>query len=175
MQKNTDPQTLKQWLNKNTATLVDVRRTDEYAREHIPGAVSLPLDILSEEALEQIPTEKIVLQCNTGGRSERSCVAAVGLETNHEIYNLDGGITAWKEAGFSVKQTESAILLPVYRQVQIAVGTLIITGVVLGFFVSQWFYLLSLLVGLGLLNAGVTGWCGMGKLLALAPWNRVSE
>jgi hypothetical protein len=28
------------------------------------------------------------------------------------------------------------------------------------------------LTGLGLINAGVTGWCGMAMLLAKMPWNR---
>jgi hypothetical protein len=31
---------------------------------------------------------------------------------------------------------------------------------------------LSALIGAGLLFAGLSGWCGMAKLLGVMPWNR---
>jgi hypothetical protein len=31
--------------------------------------------------------------------------------------------------------------------------------------------LVPAIIGLGLVNAGLTGWCGMAKLVALFPWN----
>lgn len=58
------------------------------------------------------------------------------------------------------------------RQVQIAAGLLILCGVVLGYSVSSGFFLLSGFVGAGLLFAGVTGFCGMARLLKVMPWNR---
>ena len=58
------------------------------------------------------------------------------------------------------------------RQVQIAAGSLVLLGAVLGAFVAPGFYLLSAFVGGGLLFAGVSGFCGMAQLLALMPWNR---
>lgn len=58
------------------------------------------------------------------------------------------------------------------RQVQIAAGLLILCGVVLGYSVSGGFFLLSGFVGAGLLFAGVTGFCGMARLLRVMPWNR---
>ena len=44
--------------------------------------------------------------------------------------------------------------------------------VVLGYSVSDGFFLLSGAVGAGLTFAGVTGFCGMARLLATMPWNR---
>ncbi len=61
------------------------------------------------------------------------------------------------------------------RQVQITAGSLVVGGILLGLFVDQWFLGLSLFVGSGLIFAGVSGWCGMAKLLAVMPWNRVAE
>ena len=58
------------------------------------------------------------------------------------------------------------------RQVQIAAGVLILLGVALGYSVSSAFFLLSAFVGAGLTLAGVTGFCGMARLLAVMPWNR---
>jgi hypothetical protein len=48
----------------------------------------------------------------------------------------------------------------------------VLLGVLLGYFVHPACYLISLFIGGGLLFAGLTGWCGMAKLLALMPWNR---
>lgn len=47
-------------------------------------------------------------------------------------------------------------------------------GLLLAFFISPWFALLSAFVGCGLMFAGITGWCGMAHLLAIMPWNRVA-
>lgn len=61
---------------------------------------------------------------------------------------------------------------PMMRQVQIAAGLLVLTGVILGFLVHPGFFGLSGLVGAGLTFAGVTGFCGAARLLQAAPWNR---
>ena len=45
-------------------------------------------------------------------------------------------------------------------------------GVALGVLVSPVFYALSAFVGTGLLFAGVSGFCGMARLLGMMPWNR---
>ena len=58
------------------------------------------------------------------------------------------------------------------RQVQIAAGSLVLLGVLLGFLWRPEFYALSGFIGAGLLFAGITGWCGMAKLLVVMPWNR---
>lgn len=52
---------------------------------------------------------------------------------------------------------------------QIAAGSLILLGVVLGYAVGSAFFLLSGFVGAGLILAGVTGFCGMARLLDKMP------
>ncbi|WP_216657596.1 YgaP family membrane protein [Gluconacetobacter entanii] len=61
------------------------------------------------------------------------------------------------------------------RQVQITAGTIVLTGVLLGLIVSPVFFGISAFVGVGLMFAGVTGWCGMANLLRVMPWNRRSK
>jgi rhodanese-related sulfurtransferase len=61
------------------------------------------------------------------------------------------------------------------RQVQIAAGGLVLAGVALGFTVHPVFFGLSAFVGAGLALAGVTGFCGMARLLAVMPWNRLAR
>jgi hypothetical protein len=49
---------------------------------------------------------------------------------------------------------------------------MIFVGVLLGFAVDPAWFGLAAFVGAGLLVAGITGWCGMARLLAVMPWNR---
>jgi len=79
-------------------TLLDVRETEEYAQEHIPGALNLPLSEL-EQRLEDIPRDKeLVMYCRSGRRS----MAGATLIADHPdaripgIFNLNGGIAAWE-------------------------------------------------------------------------------
>ena len=60
----------------------------------------------------------------------------------------------------------------IMRQVQPLPAGLILFGVLAGWLVSPWFYLINAAVGAGLLTAGLTGFCGMARLLANMPWNR---
>jgi Protein of unknown function (DUF2892) len=48
------------------------------------------------------------------------------------------------------------------RQVRIAVGALVLIGFLLGWLVSQWFFILCGFLGAGLVFAGITDICGMG-------------
>ena len=61
------------------------------------------------------------------------------------------------------------------RQVQIVAGSLVLAGVLLGWLVSPMFLGLSAFVGAGLAFAGISGFCGMAKLLAFLPWNRPAK
>jgi len=58
------------------------------------------------------------------------------------------------------------------RQVQIAIGSLLLLKVGLGFSVHELFFALAALLGAGLIAAGVTRRCGMTTLIARMPWNR---
>jgi rhodanese-related sulfurtransferase len=65
--------------------------------------------------------------------------------------------------------------LPIMRQVQIAAGSLVLSGIALAVLVSPWFIALSAFVGAGLIFAGITGVCAMASLLLHMPWNRSCE
>lgn len=65
-----------------------------------------------------------------------------------------------------------AARLSLLRQAQLVAGTLALLGFVLGTFVAPGFHLLSGVVGIGLLHAGLSGRCGMASLLGRLPWNR---
>jgi rhodanese-related sulfurtransferase len=88
-----------------------------------------------------------------------------------EVYSLEGGLMAWKEAGFPTHRASCAVL-GLERQTQIAAGSLVLSGTLLGVAWHPAFFFLSGFVGAGLIVAGLSGWCGMAKLLAKMPWNQ---
>ena len=83
------------------AVLVDIREASEYAAENIPGARNAPLTRLGSG--ETITGSVVIFHCKSGARTRMN---ARGLAdcTVGEAYILDGGIEAWKAAGFPVKR-----------------------------------------------------------------------
>lgn len=99
-----DASTLKQWLDQQSAIVVDVRETDEYQAGHIPGATLLPLSSFDPAQLPQAesPAQKVVLYCRSGKRS--TTAAQKLLAAGHsEVIHLGGGIGSWVAAGYPVQ------------------------------------------------------------------------
>jgi rhodanese-related sulfurtransferase len=157
-------------IRSGHALLIDVREADEFARRHVPGALSVPLSTLGRAPLPAFDGTDIVFTCRSGMRTSAAC-AQLAAHADRPAYVLTGGIDGWARAGLPVT-TNRAAPLEMMRQVQIVAGLLILTGVMLGLFVAPGFFGLAAFVGAGLTVAGVTGFCGMAKLLALMPWNR---
>ena len=97
-------QTLNQWLNSNDAVLVDVRETNEHQAERIEGSRNIPLSgiTLNEACLPEHKDKKLVIHCLAGGRSAMACQKLIGDGSNADIWNLEGGISAWKSSGLAV-------------------------------------------------------------------------
>lgn len=148
------------------AALVDIREPDEHARARIPGARSMPLARL--EKIQNVPA--VIWHCRSGMRTQANA-GALAENSGCDAYFLEGGLDAWRKAGLPVLENRHAPL-EIMRQVQITAGLLVLSGVILGFAVNPAFFGLSAFVGAGLMFAGISGWCGMARLLALMPWNR---
>lgn len=78
--------------------LIDVRTDAEIARGKIPQGDPLPLHLLPLRLSELDKAAPTVFYCQMGGRSAQ---AAAFAEANGfaDVYNLQGGITAWAHAG----------------------------------------------------------------------------
>lgn len=166
------PEEVQLRLAANRAVLVDIREADEFARIHIAGARSLPLSGWEQAHLQLDPAADVVFTCRSGSRTGAAC-NRLAARVNGAAFVLDGGIDAWAKAGLPLMRNRAAPL-ELNRQVQIAAGLLILTGVLLGTFVAPVWYGLAGFVGAGLTFAGLTGTCGMARLLLLAPWNRIA-
>ncbi len=97
--KNIDAKTLKKWLENNEAIVVDVREPAEHEAEKISGSNLLPLAKVCKSSLPKYENKKLVLHCRSGKRSASACQKLLGEDSNLEIYNLEGGISAWSAEG----------------------------------------------------------------------------
>ena len=168
--KSVSPERAREMIDGG-AVLVDIREADEHMREKIPGARHLPVsEVESGESEGFHPGETVIFHCRTGMRTTANAEKLRGL-TDCEAFLVEGGIDEWKKAGLPVA-VDRKQPLPIMRQVQITAGGLIVLGAVLGFTLSPWFHLFSAFVGAGLMQAGISGWCGMALLLKVMPWNR---
>lgn len=168
------PSQLRQWKQTDEAVVIDVREPFEYAEERIDGAELHALSAFDAQALrEKYADQKLVFQCRSGRRSLDA--AERYAKCGGTPYHLEGGIEAWKASGQPVEKPAGAPKIGVMRQVQMTAGSLVVLGVLLGAFVNEWFLVLSGFVGVGLVFAGTSGWCGMAMLLGRMPWNRRHE
>jgi len=161
---------LAEQLGSQRVAVIDVREPMEYAAGHIAGSLNVPLSRLDQADL---PSGPLVLVCQSGKRSARGVQTLLERGHAHPVRDLQGGIPSWQQAGLPVRKLRNAPL-PLMRQVQIAAGSLLLLGLILSNTVAPTWILLTWFVGAGLVFAGVSGFCGMARLLALMPWNKVS-
>lgn len=158
-------------LMRAGAALVDIREPDEHAREHIPGARHHAVNSINLQKAVRPGNNVLIFHCRSGARTQANAGRLSAAAPGCELYMLEGGIDAWKKAGLPIA-IDRRQPIEMMRQVQLVAGSLAFLGAALGYAVTPVFYALSGFVGLGLMFAGITGYCGMAKVLALMPWNR---
>lgn len=92
-------------VNRQQALVLDVRNGVEVAGGRVPGAMHIPLGELESRLaeLEAWRNKPIIVNCQMGGRSLSACQ----ILKNHgfsDIYNLKGGIAAWRQASLPVQR-----------------------------------------------------------------------
>jgi rhodanese-related sulfurtransferase len=86
--------------------LVDVRPLETFDAGHIPGALNIPVAMFDNAetlsaAVAMLAADKVLMfYCTKGEASLRAAQAAVGqLPESAVLYNLEGGINTWTDAG----------------------------------------------------------------------------
>ena len=86
------PENLKS--NISQYVVLDVRSKSQYDKEHIEGAMNIPLEELRER-LEELPRiKKIVVHCNKG--TTGNAAQNILINNGFEVYNLSGGFKNYK-------------------------------------------------------------------------------
>ncbi len=174
--KSISPAALAAFLGAgNSHELLDVRTPPEYDNAHVPGARLIPLDQLRVDTFlaRHKPGRPIYVLCQAGARASKA-IAQFERAGCDDCVLVEGGTQAWSDAGLPLHRGVRKVL-PLMRQVQIAVGSLAAAGAILTLTVNRWFAVLPLIIGCGLLFAGISGTCGMALLLSRMPWNRGQE
>ena len=82
--------------------ILDVRRPDEFAEKHIPGAINVPNENIGTEEISELPDKDqlLLVYCRSGNRSKQASekLAKLGYTNIHEF----GGINSWP--GETVKE-----------------------------------------------------------------------
>ena len=153
-------------------TVIDVRAPAEFAAAHIECARLHPLpDLRAADVLKQLgPTQNIYVICQSGLRAAKaiSRLEEAGLQN---CVLVEGGMDAWVRSRLPTIIGKSRGI-SIIRQVQITVGFVCAVSSILALVVHRLFVILPLLMGSGLLFAGLTGTCGLALLLSAMPWNR---
>ncbi|MBX7094011.1 MAG: rhodanese-like domain-containing protein [Flavobacteriales bacterium] len=95
-----DAGTFKSQMESAPGTVLDVRTAEEVAEGHLANSINIDINGSDfESKINELDKQApVYVYCRSGGRSARAAdiLKANGFST---IVNLDGGITAWTQAG----------------------------------------------------------------------------
>ena len=91
--------------NHDNALVLDIRTQDAFNKGHIRGAQNIPLAELKKslDKLEKYKSKPVLLYCNSGTTTTKAgkLLQSGGFS---DVYHLDGGINAWKEASLPLSK-----------------------------------------------------------------------
>jgi rhodanese-related sulfurtransferase len=84
---------------------IDVREDEEFAKDHAKGARHIGRGVLERDIESLIPDKQaeIILYCGGGYRSALAA-ESLGQMGYMNVCSMDGGIRAWREAGYPVER-----------------------------------------------------------------------
>lgn len=101
--KNVSVEEASRALESKKAQFVDVRTSAEYTGGHAAGAVNLPLDSLAGNLGGLDRERPVYVICESGRRSQKG--AEILMQNGfREIYNVEGGTSAWTAAGLPTEK-----------------------------------------------------------------------
>lgn len=84
-------------INDSHAIVLDIREPAEFASGHLPNARNIPLGELEKRAGDLPQGKPVLVCCASGARSAKA--AALLRGAGREVFNLAGGLAAWRQAG----------------------------------------------------------------------------
>ena len=139
------PQDVKRKLEAGEIRLVDIREPDEVESLRIEGAEIAPLSVIRWQDFRPVTDKPVVFTCNSGRRTKNNSDLLEQLAAG-EAWQMEGGATAWDKAGLPVVRSRRS--LPMFRQIQIGAGGMVLLGLALSLAWPQWLWL-SAFVGAG--------------------------
>jgi rhodanese-related sulfurtransferase len=107
-----DRNTLQKGLREGSILLLDVRPENEFTNGHLAGAISLPIDNLSERLRDLPRDQQIVAYCRGPYCLFASDAVRLLREHGFQAMRYDEGITDWKAEGLPVTSGGESATLP---------------------------------------------------------------
>ncbi len=100
----TSPTTVKAWLNEGKAvTFLDVRKPEEFAAGHLPGAMNTVYDQVPS-LIDQLPSDRPIISYCTHSAYRAPAAAKILMELGrNNVYVLEGGIVAWRAGDLEIR------------------------------------------------------------------------
>jgi rhodanese-related sulfurtransferase len=102
----TDPSDVHEDMRRGQAgfIVIDTRSPEAYAREHVPGAVSLWHRRTTAETAARLPKDKVLVTYCTGVGCNASTKGALKLASlGFRVKEMIGGLDCWKSEGYPVE------------------------------------------------------------------------
>ena len=98
---------VKEMLDAGQAVLVDARSSDSFAKEHIAGALPLPLEEARRSGsplLDKVPTDAVIIAyCNGFSCHDSMDLGKILIKAGYSsVYVFEGGLPEWRDAGYPV-------------------------------------------------------------------------
>jgi rhodanese-related sulfurtransferase len=92
-------------INQQNALVLDVRDAGEYEKGHLLNARHLALGEIEARTgeIEKFKTRPVIVVCESGNRSN-SAVSALRKQGFGQVFSLNGGIGAWRQAGLPLEK-----------------------------------------------------------------------
>lgn len=87
-----------QIINQKEAQVVDLRSDSEFRAGHLPGARQVAADRLQTYVAGLDASRPVLLVCTSGMQAGKAA-NALKAGGRAEVYTLEGGINAWRQAG----------------------------------------------------------------------------
>jgi rhodanese-related sulfurtransferase len=103
--KDISPKEAQVFIQQKKAFILDVREQHEYDAGHVANSILIPLGQLNERVaeLEKLKASDLVVICRGGKRSATACWQ-LGQQGFSKVYNVAGGIIAWRKDELPVVQ-----------------------------------------------------------------------
>ena len=90
------PMEVKEMMNESNVQIIDVRSSEDYAKSHIPNALSIPGKHIPS-SLNKLSKDKInVLYCYTQQCHLAAKAAVILAQNGYPVMEMEGGFDAWK-------------------------------------------------------------------------------
>jgi rhodanese-related sulfurtransferase len=176
-------------IDFSNGIILDVRTKMEHVEKrmglthaHAPLDELNPTDFMMRHGLDK--DSNVYVLCRSGKRATTATQKFLD-EGYKNTFVIEGGIIACEDCGHEIKgyvasQANNSTVkintsLSLERQVRIAAGMIAATGALLGLLLNPLYSFIPLLVGCGLVFAGITDRCGMALILTKAPWNKIKD